>query len=184
MYDVYVCMHVGTQCMCTYVCTYYTMYIYNMYIPSSRWIDGTRVYMYVHYNYKFRFDRLFLRANLLFCEFWRKSDTFNTLVPVGKEDDLGEGGDLVDCVAFPPSIIAFTVSGDDTFLDRCIVGDDEFFILIFEFSCDDLRLLLELLELVFLFIAFPPSRLGCRLRVAFLTRIRGEGPLGPLVLDG
>jgi hypothetical protein len=148
------------------------MYIYH------RWIDGTRV------HYKFRFDRLFLRANLLFCEFWRKSDTFNTLVPVGKEDDLGEGGDLVDCVAFPPSIIAFTVSGDDTFLDRCIVGEDEFFILIFEFSCDDLRLLLELLELVFLFIAFPPSRLGCRLRVAFLTRIRGEGPLGPLVLDG
>ena len=149
-------------------------------IPST--IDGSMVCTRVHY--KFRFDRLFLRANLLFCEFWRKSDTFNTLVPVGKEDDLGEGGDLVDCVAFPPSIIAFTVSGDDTFLDRCIVGDDEFFILIFEFSCDDLRLLLELLELVFLFIAFPPSRLGCRLRVAFLTRIRGEGPLGPLVLDG
>ena len=155
-------------------------------IPST--IDGSMVHTYVvpgtRVHYKFRFDRLFLRANLLFCEFWRKSDTFNTLVPVGKEDDLGEGGDLVDCVAFPPSIIAFTVSGDDTFLDRCIVGDDEFFILIFEFSCDDLRLLLELLELVFLFIAFPPSRLGCRLRVAFLTRIRGEGPLGPLVLDG
>ena len=155
-----------------------------MYVCNIHTITHTYICDYIHRHYKFRFDRLFLRANLLFCEFWRKSDTFNTLVPVGKEDDLGEGGDLVDCVAVPSSIITFTASGDDNFLDRCIVGDDALFIWIFELSCDDLRLFLELLKLVFLFIAFPPSRLGCRLCVGFLTRIRGEGPLGPLVLDG